>query len=74
MLHPMDYANFPYCLQNLGLKFEILGCPAGKQQNIISGCLRDNFRNIVDRMNLKWSMYATQDCLLEHKCDTKRFL
>ena len=36
--------------------------------------LLDNFLNIIERMNLKCGMYATQDCRSGHRCDTSEFL
>ena len=39
-----------------------------------SDVLLDNFLNILDRMNLKYGIHATQDCQLGHRYDTRGFL
>ena len=39
-----------------------------------SDVLLDNFLNILDRMNLKCGIYATQDCRSGYRYDARRFL
>ena len=42
--------------------------------NAGSDVLLDNFLNILDRINLKCGIYATQDCWSGHRYDTRGFL
>ena len=39
-----------------------------------SDLLHENFLNMLDIMNLKCGMYATQDCQSGHRYDVRQFL